>query len=116
MSRTDGALASALAVMILIALLFAPAAPEKRALAPQAGDDHPGIIWRDGLALIDVNRADQALLTALPGIGPALSERIVADRAANGPYAALEDLQRVSGIGPAKIAALSPRATVGSDR
>ena len=113
MSRSDGALMAAVALMLLMALLFAPAAPEKRALAPQAAGECPGVVFRSGLALIDVNQADQALLTALPGIGPTLSQRIVADRAENGPYASLEDLQRVSGIGPAKIAALSPRAVAG---
>ncbi len=34
----------------------------------------------------------------LPGIGQAKAEAILADRAANGPYAAPEDLTRVKGI------------------
>ena len=37
--------------------------------------------------LIDVNTADEALLQRLPGIGPALAARIVADREANGLFA-----------------------------
>ena len=37
-------------------------------------------------------------LMRLPGIGQATAEAILADRAANGPYAAPEDLTRVKGI------------------
>jgi competence protein ComEA len=60
---------------------------------------------------VNVNRADAADLEALPGIGAVLAERIVADRAANGPFAALADLERVSGIGPAVVARLEGIAT-----
>jgi competence protein ComEA len=60
---------------------------------------------------VNVNRADAADLEALPGIGAVLAERIVADRAANGPFGVLADLERVSGIGPALIARLEGIAT-----
>ena len=60
---------------------------------------------------VNVNRAAAAELEALPGIGPVLAERIVADRGANGPFAGLGDLERVSGIGPALIARLEGIAT-----
>jgi competence protein ComEA len=36
----------------------------------------------------------------LPGIGPELAQRIVADRQARGPFRRVEDLRRVRGIGP----------------
>lgn len=49
---------------------------------------------------IDPNRADVAELVRLPGIGPALAGRIVADRDQHGPYASPEALRRVRGIGP----------------
>jgi competence protein ComEA len=42
---------------------------------------------------------------ALPGIGPKLAHRIVEDRQKNGGFASLEDLGRVSGIGPGRIRA-----------
>lgn len=42
----------------------------------------------------------------LPGIGPVLSARIVADRQQNGAFGSIERLLRVSGIGPAKVAAI----------
>lgn len=60
---------------------------------------------------VNVNAADADALEALPGIGPVLAERIVADRAANGPFASVADLERVSGIGPALVARLGGLAT-----
>ena len=53
--------------------------------------------------LINVNIASAAELELLPGIGPTLAARIVADRDANGPFASLEDVARVRGIGPRTI-------------
>jgi competence ComEA-like helix-hairpin-helix protein len=49
---------------------------------------------------IDPNRASLAELTRLPGIGPALAGRIVADREQNGSFRSPEALLRVPGIGP----------------
>ena len=54
---------------------------------------------------IDLNRASTAELETLPGIGPSLADRIVAARRER-PFNSLEDLQRVSGIGPSKAEAL----------
>lgn len=53
---------------------------------------------------ININTASAAELQRLPGIGPALSERIVAYRDAWGPFDVIEDILEVSGIGPAKFA------------
>lgn len=57
-------------------------------------------------AKVDLNTATAAELDALPGVGPATAAKIVADRAANGPFRSVDDLMRVSGIGPAKFDAL----------
>lgn len=51
-------------------------------------------------ALINLNTADATALQELPGIGPALSERIIGYRETNGPFGSLEELAAVSGIGP----------------
>lgn len=59
-------------------------------------------------ALIDLNRADAALLTAIPNIGPALAERLVTHRAAHGHWTAIEQLGDVKGIGPATIQRMRP--------
>lgn len=55
---------------------------------------------------IDINTADTALLDTLPGIGPSTAQKIVADREANGPFACVDDLARVTGIGPKKLESL----------
>ena len=62
--------------------------------------------------LIDLNTATAAELDTLPGIGPVLAARIVAEREKR-PFAKVEDLRRVSGIGPKKLEALRPLVTVG---
>jgi len=61
---------------------------------------------------IDVNRADLDALQALPGIGPAIAERILVARREQ-PFTSVDDLVRVSGIGPATVERLRPYATVG---
>jgi competence ComEA-like helix-hairpin-helix protein len=61
---------------------------------------------------VNLNTANAAELERLPGIGTALAARIIADRERNGPNRRIEDLDRVSGIGPATIARLRPLVTV----
>lgn len=55
---------------------------------------------------IDLNRATAAELEGLPGVGPVLASRIVAYRDLHGPFAVVEDLLDVGGIGEAKLAAM----------
>ncbi len=50
---------------------------------------------------VNINTADVAALESLPGIGPALAQRIVDYRQAHGPFVRIEDIMEVSGIGPA---------------
>lgn len=73
--------------------------------------------WDQALAQarqVDVNQADVAELERLPGVGPALAGRIVAYRAQHGPFAAIDDVARVSGIGPKTLAALADHLTLDS--
>ncbi|TVP94805.1 MAG: ComEA family DNA-binding protein [Acholeplasmatales bacterium] len=60
---------------------------------------------------ISLSQADAATLVTLPGIGPATAERIVADRLVNGPFERVEDIMRVSGIGPAIYEGIKPFVT-----
>ena len=55
---------------------------------------------------ISVNRATEAELQSLPGVGPVLAGRIVAHRETAGPYAEVEDLLAVPGIGERMLASL----------
>ena len=63
-------------------------------------------------AVVDVNRADASDLQRLPGIGPALAAAIVDHRTRFGPFATLESLTAVSGIGPATVERLAALARV----
>jgi competence ComEA-like helix-hairpin-helix protein len=56
-------------------------------------------------APVDVNRATVEELASLDGIGPKLGARIVAAR----PFASIEDLGKVRGIGRRRLARLRPR-------
>lgn len=96
---------------------------ELRALCPEAAEFtlEPGDAVR-GCALgrmspadlaalaqpVDLNAAAPEELGSLPGIGPALSARIIEGR----PYAAVDELDRVKGIGPKRLDDIRPRATV----
>lgn len=60
------------------------------------------------LAPLDLNAASATELEGLPRIGPALAARIVAGR----PYARIEDLERVRGIGARTIESLRPHVVV----
>ncbi len=57
---------------------------------------------------VDADQASAVELARLPGVGPVLAKRIVAERARSGPFGGLEGLDRVSGIGPALLAQVEP--------
>ena len=64
---------------------------------------------------VDLNRATLQELDALPGIGPVLASRIVAERARIGRFRSREDLFAVPGIGPKLFARLAPLVSVGGE-
>jgi len=61
---------------------------------------------------VDLNTADSAALESIPGIGKSLSQRIVAFREKNGPFATVDDLLKVQGVGEKSIQKLRPYLTV----
>lgn len=65
-----------------------------------------------GGGLVDINRASAAQLEELPGVGPATAEAIIAHREQNGPFASVDELLDVRGIGDAKLEQLRDLATV----
>lgn len=56
---------------------------------------------------VDINCATRRDLTLLSGVGPATADSIINDRLQNGPFADIEDLLRVNGIGPKTLERLS---------
>lgn len=60
---------------------------------------------------IDLNTASAGRLEELPGVGPVLAERIVEFRDEHGPFATIEDLLDVPGIGEAKLAQMRDAIT-----
>lgn len=52
---------------------------------------------------ISLNKASKNELLELPGVGPAMADRIIADRREHGPFKHVEDLKRVKGIGSKKF-------------
>ncbi len=63
--------------------------------------------------LININTATLAELETLPRIGPAIAQRIIDYRTANGPFTSIEQIMNVKGIGPATFAQLKDLITVG---
>lgn len=66
------------------------------------------------LSPLDLNTATEAELAELPGIGEELARRIVAYREENGPFATVEELLEISGIGQGKLDALTDRVIAGA--
>ena len=75
----------------------------------RSGTNRAAPVRRGPLA---INRATAKELEALDGIGPVLAARIVTYRSANGPFATVEDLLKVSGIGAAKFAQFKEKVRV----
>jgi competence protein ComEA len=61
---------------------------------------------------INLNTATSEQLQTLPGIGPALAERIIAYRTKVGKFTKIEELLNVSGIGEKRFQQFKDRLTV----
>lgn len=101
----------------------APAAPPARGAAPapqpapqaspQASSPPPAQAAPQASGnLININTAGASELTRIPGVGAARAQAIIDYRDANGPFANIEDLVRVPGIGPATMTNARPMITV----
>lgn len=77
-----------------------PAAPPDRSAPMEETEEDSGRIL--------INTAGKDELTQLPGVGPALAERIIQEREKNGAFRLPEDLMAVRGIGAATLQKLLP--------
>ncbi len=57
---------------------------------------------------VDVNKASAVELAQLPGLGPAMAQRIIDHRIAHGDFPSLDALLDVPGVGEATLAAIRP--------
>lgn len=62
--------------------------------------------------IVNINTATLEQLTELPGIGPALAEKIILYREAHGHFGTIDDIMNVSGIGPSKFEQLKNQISV----
>jgi len=85
-----------------------PAPSDAGTGGPSAGDQAAG----GPSAPVNINTAGIAELDTLPGIGPVLAQAIVDFRQENGPFASVDELTNVSGVGPAIVAKIKDRVTV----
>jgi competence protein ComEA len=85
---------------------------------PTKGDPSPEAYPTDSIFIstsaerININTAPTSELETLPGIGPSLAKKIVEFRETHGPFLEIEDLLKVSGIGPAKLEGIQDLITV----
>jgi competence protein ComEA len=63
-------------------------------------------------SVVQVNRASAKEFEALDGIGPVLASRIISYRKANGPFATIEDLLKVPGIGAGTLSKFKSKLRV----
>ena len=63
-------------------------------------------------AKVNINTATQNELDGLPGIGPALAQRIIDFREENGNFKSIEDIQNVKGIGNSKFDEIKDKIVV----
>ena len=120
MTKTEKILLLITAAFFLLALLFVPRTGTARQVEPAyekplpaeqtpAADELVVTIRKD----IDINHADAAALTALPGVGKTTAEAIVAWRNEHGPFASVEELLLVPGVGVGTLEAILAADTGG---
>ncbi|MGM0380892.1 MAG: ComEA family DNA-binding protein, partial [bacterium] len=61
---------------------------------------------------VNINRASAEELEQLPGVGVTYAERIVEYRSKHGSFSSLDELTRVSGIGPVTVSKLRSEAEI----
>ena len=101
--------------------LAAPLTDGTQVIVPKQGAGGPAAIAPGttgtgttgaGAGLININTASATEFETLSGIGEVLAGAIVDYRTENGPFASVDDLESVSGIGPATLEEIRDQVTV----
>ena len=90
-------------IVLTLFLLCCLIAPAVAADAASTGDQ---VAVAATQTSVNINQAGIDGLQLLPGVGPALAERIVAYRDEHGPFQSVDQLVDVRGIGAKKLAKL----------
>jgi competence protein ComEA len=91
--------------------IYVPCQGETNAPPPVSGATQGG--GGQARTAVNINLAMAAELETLPRIGPAMAQRIIEYREANGPFASIQDIQNVPGVGPATFEGLQDLISVG---
>ena len=76
------------------------------------GGPVPGTGGNTASAVVDLNRASEAELDQLPGVGPVTAANIVSWRQQHGRFGSVSELQQVDGIGAKTYARIAPHVRV----
>src|SRR5690349_10178965 len=96
--------AAALTLLLLFGAAAVPASAEQKSTGSSTN-----AVSAHNQGLVNVNTADIKTLETLPGVGPAIAQRIVEGR----PYHKLSDLENVKGLSQAKLEGLKDKVSFG---
>jgi len=90
----------------------ARATRETEEQVPTQQTNHQGAETPADSGLVNINTADSTALQTLPGVGPAIAERIIAHRETHGAFRIIEEITDVSGIGERRFEDIRDLITV----
>ena len=92
--------------------VLVPVTQEVRELSAESGENPVTASSSQTILPININTAPKQSLMELPGIGETKAQAIIDYRTQNGPFTSIEEIQNVSGIGPATFEKLKDLITI----